>query len=219
MPDISSPISFDQTFLDLINAKLSSATFTHQSWGEDDLQSLRSIIRSFYRTKQRGKCAYCRKQLSLQSASNCHVEHIVPKSLYLQFIFNPKNLCVVCADCNQIKRQQETLHEIPNTLNNPAGRIQYPRSSSAFKIIHPHFDNYEEHIIVLDDMFYINRTPKGHFTIGACNLNRFVEMFGWEQNFTDDVRLSQIMNEYLSATDSVVKKTKLKVLKKLLILS
>lgn len=136
-------------------------------------------------------CAYCRNPVSLTSAQNAHVEHIAPKSKYLKFIFEPKNLCVICADCSAIKQNQEVL-DSPDTIKRKTRR--YPRSSSAFRIVHPHFDKWDDHILKVHG-FFVDRTPKGHFTIGACVLNRKLRQFGWAPSLTDNAGAVKAMHD------------------------
>lgn len=216
MADINTPVSFEDGFQNLISEKLQDAEFTHKSWSDNDLQTLRSHIRNHYRTQQRGVCAYCKKSVSLQSASNCHVEHIAPKSKYPKFIFEPKNLCVACADCNEIKREQEILSEEPDTVVDGDTRVNYPRSSGAFFIVHPHFDTYDEHIQIFNG-HYVDVTKKGHFTIGACKLNRRLQAFGWEEEIINEPEISSLMHTFLGEGDAVVKSEALQKLKRKLV--
>ena len=142
----------------------------------------------------------------------------MPKSLHIGFIFTPKNICVICADCNQIKRNQETLAEIPDTVTHGARRRRYPRVSGAFLIVHPHFDVYDDHILETNG-YYIDKSTKGHFTIGACKLNRKLHEFGSEINNLNDAELSDVMNNFLDEKDFVKRAAHLKKLQKLLILT
>jgi len=217
MPDINNAVEFDANMQSLINTKLTNSNFTHRDWGLDDLQTIRSHVRSHYREAQQGKCSYCRGPVSLRSAANCHVEHIVPKSKYLPFIFEAKNFCVACADCNEIKREQETLGVEPDPLVDGETRVQYPRSSGAFKIVHPHFDVYDEHIEIFNG-YYVDSSPKGHFTIGACKLNRRLHEFGWEEELISEDDISEMMNEYLDCGDSLNKSSILQKLKRTLVI-
>lgn len=181
MAEIKNAVIFNESQNQLIFDVTSDPTFKHSDWNKEalskDLSELRSFIRKHYRDEQAGKCAYCRKDVSLVSALNCHVEHIVPKSLHDKYMFLPKNLCVVCADCNQIKKDKETL-----TLNQKGQtRSRYPAVSSGFHIVHPHFDNYEEHIDINRECWYIDKTLKGHFTIGVCKLNQRCGDYGIDE--------------------------------------
>ncbi|EOB2572124.1 HNH endonuclease [Vibrio fluvialis] len=171
-------VAFDQNQTAVIEEVVSSPSFQHTDWNKvelsSELQRLRSHIRSHYRKEQKARCAYCGKDLSVQSAANCHVEHIAPKSLYKEYMFLPQNLCLACADCNEIKGDIDTIKPLPKGKK----RKRYPRASSQFKIIHPHFDNYDDHINVFLGNYYIDNTEKGHFTIGICKLNQRLQAYG-----------------------------------------
>lgn len=107
------------------------------------------------------------------------------------------------------------MQDIPDTVKKGATRKKYPRSKAAFKIVQPHFVKYEDHIDVFNG-FYVDRTPEGHFTIGACILNRRLRNFGWEKAY-DDAAISEAMNKYLELKDPLERDRALRVIKKLLI--
>lgn len=216
MADIDTPAVYSSTLKALVEGKLKDTNFTHKSWGEDDLLSFRSMVRAHYRSIQKGNCAFCKGPVSLQSAANCHIEHIVPKSRRREFIFEPKNLCVICADCNEIKRSQETEAKIPDTLSKGDKAKLYPRSSNAFLIVHPHFDEWDQHVIKFGEL-YVDLSDKGSFTIGACVLNRKLREFGWEAVITDEASLRIAAETWLNATDSILAARSLQIMKRLLI--
>lgn len=217
MPLIKSIFSFSRIQKTLVEQKRAHPAFSHLEWGHDDLQDLRSKIREHYRNEQQGLCAYCKNPISQQSASNAHIEHIAPKSLYIDFIFEPKNLCVVCADCNEIKKNQEVMNEVPNTvapLSKGNTRKKYPKASSSFLIIHPHFDDWDNHILKFGHQ-YTDRSPKGAFTIMACKLNRFFhKSFNVDDSFVDDEVLAMKMNAWMAAKSSIQKAQLLESLKR-----
>lgn len=214
MADINNAASFSAEHEISIQKVKSTPGFNHKMWSCDELEDVRSSIRNHYKTEQKGLCAYCRNPVSLRDALNCHVEHIAPKSIHLNFIFEPKNLCVICSDCNAIKRNQEVLGAIPNTVK--IDPILYPRSSGAFLIVHPHFDNWDDHIIIFGK-YYADKSEKGHFTIGACELNRHLRKFGWEPPLVNDEDVRDAMNCYLNETDSFVKTAALMRLTRMLV--
>jgi len=216
MADITNPVRITAELITVIERVKGQADFTHERWGSECLEGLRKLIRDHYRAEQRGRCAYCKGPLSLQSAANCHVEHIAPKSKYLSFIFEPKNLCVVCADCNEIKREQEVHNEAPDTVNNGSRRQIYPRAASAFKIVHPHYDVFDDHIEIFGS-FYGDKTDKGYFTIGACKLNRRLRKFGWEVAF-EDADVANAAQSYLDTKEPLARARSLQALKRMLVL-
>lgn len=215
MPDISKPYVFSVDFEKRLSDKFSKLGITHNNWQDSDISDIRSSIREYYRKQQNAKCAYCKQPLSLTSASNCQVEHIVPKAKHIKFISEPKNLCVICADCNEIKRSKEILNEIDEvTIRNI---VKYPRTSSAFKIVHPHFDNYDEHILIING-FYFDKSTKGGYTIIFCNLNRKLHKLGYENPVFSDIELMELMTLYIAESDSVRKNYILRRLREMLIL-
>jgi len=205
MAEIANAVTLGRAELSIIEAVKARADFTHVSWSSEDLEPVRATIREYYRREQRGICAYCRGPVSIRGALNCHLEHIAPKSKYLDFMFDPKNLCVICADCNTIKRDQEALAQEPETvLDIGKPRKRYPRTTSAFLIVHPHFDQWDDHIQKVGK-YFVDKTPKGHFTIGACVLNRHLRQFGWELPLVDDAAMRDAMTAYLNTNDPVAK--------------
>jgi len=200
MPDINNQIVFSESEKKIIKEKLGSDSFNHNEWGLEDLALIRSSIRKFYRNAQGGKCAFCKKYVSLQSASNAQVEHILPKSKYLNFIFEPKNLCVICADCNEKKGDHDSFFLCDDVLTR-TNIIRYPRSSNAFKIVHPHFDDYYENIKIFNDYIYIGLTDKGHATVGACKLNKYLQEFGWPNECHSLDEMLDLASDILEADD------------------
>ncbi|MCT4006731.1 hypothetical protein HZQ22_15330 [Elizabethkingia anophelis] len=216
MPDINIQYTYSADFKKRLDAKFSCSTSSHTNWGDDDITDIRSDIREFYRKEQRGKCAYCRKDISLHSASNSQVEHIVAKSLPPHFIFESNNLCVICADCNEIKRDQEVRSEIPLITKNKDIK-KYPRSSNAFKIVHPHFDCFDDHILEIDG-YYLDLTTKGGHTILYCKLNRKLHKFGYDDSIIDMPQVLELMNKCMAETNGIKQMMIIRKLKKLFML-
>ncbi len=185
MKTISDPVTFPKELAALINAVMSSDNFTHASWDREDLADLRRHVREHYRNEQRLSCAYCMNPVSNRAVANAPIEYIVPKSLYPHFMFEPRNLCVICADCNEIKRDQEVVAPLDPLLKK---RKLYPALSSLFRIVHPHFDVYEDHIAKAKRI-YIPLSEKGNWTIYACKLNRFYMRFGKCEELIDDIEV------------------------------
>ncbi len=198
MPDLNNEFVFNEEFRTLARLKMNDPTFTYKDWGNEDLKTLRSEIRDFYRNEQKGLCCYCREVISLKSASNAQVEHIIPKSKNRKFIFTPKNMCTICADCNEIKRNKEVLKTIEDTTVRPY--TNYPSSKNAFIIYHPHFEEYKDHIFKVGDL-YIDLSKKGSYTIYICELNRKAHEFGIEPEQLTQSELKGIMQKFIDETD------------------
>ncbi|MDC9623592.1 HNH endonuclease domain-containing protein [Xenorhabdus sp. XENO-7] len=195
MADINEPISYSNNSTEFICKKKSNANFSHTQWDEENLKTVRKEIRDYYRMKQNGCCIYCRNELSITSPSNCHIEHIAPKSRYLNFIFEPRNLCVVCADCNTIKKDKEIKNECENTISSSAKL--YPRSSKAFSVYHPHFDFWQDHIVKFNGEIYADLTDKGANTIRICRLNRRLRKFGINEQIISNLDKFHLMNKII----------------------
>jgi uncharacterized protein (TIGR02646 family) len=147
-------------------------------WSSTEVEKTRAAIKSHYISEQKNRCCYCDIRIESENHRLWDVEHIVPRSTHAQFMFVPLNLAVACPDCNGEKAEMQT-------LVNPA-RVTYPASSTDFKVIHPHFDEFSDHIYRVGHV-YIPKTRKGNFTIRACNLLRFAEKYiDWANAISDD---------------------------------
>lgn len=127
------------------------------------IQSFKKNLREDMYEKQNKLCAYCRIHVPLACVS-MHREHIVYKDNHLKWMFLPENLCVACPTCNEFKGTTEVLTDPQATT--------YPKDSTGFKIIHPMYDKYSNHIELVGDVLYRGKTDKGCFTIETCHLYR-----------------------------------------------
>lgn len=135
------------------------------NWGSRKkyIKSFKDHLKQDMYYKQNKRCAFCRMQASIASGA-MHCEHIVYKNKHPQWIFHPENLCLACLTCNSCKGTTEVLAD-PKTST-------YPTASEGFKIIHPLYDKYSEHIELLGGVLYKGKTAKGIFTINTCHLYR-----------------------------------------------
>lgn len=145
--------------------ELESIGLTAKHWDSKKkyIKSFKKNLRDDMYDKQNKLCAYCRIHVPLACVS-MHREHIVYKNDHPQWMFLPENLCVVCPTCNEFKGTTEVLGD-PQSTN-------YPKVSAGFKIIHPMYDKYSEHIELVGDVLYKGKTNKGIFTIETCHLYR-----------------------------------------------
>lgn len=131
--------------------------------GKKYIKSFKANLREDMYEKQNKLCAYCRVHVPL-ACVHLHRDHIVYKDEHPQWLFLPENLCVACDCCNEFKGTNEVLVN-PNTKT-------YPDSGDGFKIIHPLYDKYSEHIDLIGGILYHGKTEKGIFTIKTCHLYR-----------------------------------------------
>lgn len=131
--------------------------------GKTYIKEFKKHLRQDMYNKQNKLCAFCRIHVPLACVP-MHREHIVYKDKHPQWMFLPENLCVACPSCNEYKGTTEV-------LANPKVK-EYPKTSNGFKIIHPLYDRYSDHIELLGDILYRGKTDKGIFTINTCHLYR-----------------------------------------------
>lgn len=145
--------------------ELTDKGLTAKSWDSKKkyIKSFKKNLREDMYEKQNKLCAYCRIHVPLACVP-MHREHIVYKDEHPQWMFLPENLCVACPTCNEFKGTDEVL-EAPKTKT-------YPKSSAGFKIIHPLYDKYSDHIELVGDVLYKGKSKKGVFTINTCHLYR-----------------------------------------------
>jgi len=62
----------------------------------------------------------------------------------------------------------------------------YPEKTDRYRIYHPHFDEYKDHIIKVK-FLYLEKSKKGGYTIYVCNLNRFIQEFGVSEDFMNSL--------------------------------
>ena len=170
-----SDITLSADYKKKLNRAQEEAIKNNLTWESVQFFNIRQEIKESLLIEQNGTCAYCKAKIITTS---CEIDHIAPKSIYHDFLFHPKNLCVICMPCNRYKSNlnsfsidyEKELRVIGN--KNPR---QYPRSSKSFKILNPHFNDYKNHISIKEDenkdKYYIGITSKGHNTIGICKIN------------------------------------------------
>lgn len=146
-------------------------------WSNPGLEPLRSRVKRFYIEAQQTRCCYCNRHLGTDHHRMWDVEHVASRARYPRFMFEPRNLAACCPDCNLLKGDAEVFVK--------KKRKRYPSTSAGFRIVHPHFDTYDDHIFQRD-MVYVGKTEKGKNTIYTCDLLRFAQKFiHWDNSATD----------------------------------
>lgn len=135
----------------------------HKDWDKPVFARIKAHIIEHLRQQQENECCYCKRKLGFD-IKDVDIEHIIPKSDYEKFTFEPKNLALSCPGCNTKKGDQKVLRR-RNVTN-------YPRTSNNLTIIHAHYDRYCDHIDIRDRVIYVPKTDKGCETIKLCKLYR-----------------------------------------------
>lgn len=116
---------------------------------------------------QGGRCAYCERVLS---KGEVEIEHIAPKNHYGDFTFEPYNLVSSCTCCNAPVNKGQN-----KTIIDPVNKVAYEKNS--FSIVHPYFDNPDDHIKYLDADRTVfdenNCSGKGKATINLFNWKEY----------------------------------------------
>ena len=173
-------------------------------WNSVEIEAIRKEIKQHYKDEQKYICSYCRQQIKVEHSMIWDIEHIVAKSSHPQFMFEPKNLCLACKDCNVNKGAQNVLKKEKTN--------KYPTGSEEFYIIHPHFDRYTDHITKLGENVFVPRTEKGIFTANCCGLFRFsLESAGWNGQIAKSPKLLEAANEIMSLDTDKIKSLEIKI--------
>jgi len=166
-----------------------------ENWSDEKYSSVRKTIKDHYLKEQNFTCCFCKQQIFVKSNRAWDAEHIISKFSHPAFMFEPQNLCISCPDCNNEKRDKGVLDR--------ESRVRFPTISSAYKVVHPHFDKYEEHLKVLVvGKLYKWKTKKGRFTCRIYGLDRFMEDSGRNSNVESGSNVQKLMKSALiSSTD------------------
>lgn len=133
-------------------------------WSESEVSPVRKQIKDHYISEQSQQCCYCRFEIATNNCGVWDGEHIISRDAAPRFMFVPRNLSISCKDCNLAKKEKEV-------RVNPT-RIRFPDKSNQYKIVHPHFDNYTDHIEWFGKVVR-PLTSKGIETVAICGLSRY----------------------------------------------
>lgn len=137
-----------------------------EEWKKERYRDLKKKIKTKYLKDQTDRCAFCRAYVEADGFYE-PLEHIVAKTIKPKWIFNPKNLVVACDPCNNLKHTEKTLSD------NYDGGDDYPESAEFYSVFHPHFDEWNDHLEIEDDMFIRAKDDNGENTINAYKLTRY----------------------------------------------
>lgn len=159
-----------------------------------EIVNVRKHIREHYLMEQEYRCAYCRMEKKESHGMTWDIEHILPKSAFPEFLFEPENLAIACKECNTPKDKTDVLSASGQSPT------KFPNNGDAYAIVHPHFDTYSDHFeIVLIGRRRSYRMLNGNkakFTYIACNLSRFDYQYGEWDCFD-----SEIVSEFSAFLD------------------
>jgi 5-methylcytosine-specific restriction endonuclease McrA len=132
-------------------------------WGDDTVVPVRAEIKNHYIATQEYVCVYCMRQIVTANNALWDAEHVISRENAPRFMFTPQNLAVSCRDCNIAKGRKEV---------RKTKKKGFPNKSKHYLIVHPHFDNYGDHIRWIGDIC-APKSDKGVETQAMCGLTRF----------------------------------------------
>ncbi|NMM65234.1 hypothetical protein HBE96_21865 [Clostridium sp. P21] len=188
IPKIENCIVYSKDEVDYINTL---KPFEGKKWNivNDKMTSLKKNIRIQLKSNQNGKCAYC--GLSLERTSNSEIEHIAPKGklrngtvLHPEFMFTERNLAFACHYCNSILKKG-TFDTIKLKNSN------YEKCE--FKIVHPYFDNPDEHYS------WVNTKEAILIKAKSTEATLSISLFGLDTIEQSEARAEECSTRYLKA--------------------
>lgn len=159
-------------------------------WSEDETKVVRHAIKDHYITEQDFRCCYCRCRVLSRNKADWQGDHVIARDTHAQFMFEPRNLAISCRGCNGAKSNK-------NVLKNPK-RKTFPVKASDYLIVHPHFDDYDEHIRWFGQVCAPRKSTKGANTIVVCGLMRFAAEYAGLDTDVNDRRFDELVGKLIT---------------------
>lgn len=126
----------DIKYVDYEDTYIENIVNLNKEWGDEN-ESIDCFKKDLYKKLQKNiYCPYCRRRLKRNREDQ--LDHIIHKSDYPNFTFQPKNLVLACKRCNNKKLAQNVLNEeYRETVKKLVWR-EYPLDKKYYNIIHPY---------------------------------------------------------------------------------
>jgi len=134
-----------------------------EDWDSGQLSLYKYRIRKYLLKEFNRKCCYCGGELT-PDMYPVAIEHIIPKKIVKEFTMEFMNLGLACDRCNSLKSVRSPL--IGPLMNTSS----YPNADD-FKIIHPFYHDYNDHISIEEPGIYVKKDDRGLATINMVALN------------------------------------------------
>ncbi|WP_143749155.1 HNH endonuclease [Mesorhizobium sp. WSM3882] len=141
---------------------------------EEALKSVKKKILDLHMARHGDRCCFCRKNMKGGGPFVIDREHVLPKSLpdYKVLAYEMWNLGISCKRCNMGYKKRKV--DFVVDAANPAAL----QSSANYRLIHPNYDLYKDHIRISstqdDDTTIVKYTrtgsEKGQYTYDYFNL-------------------------------------------------
>ncbi|MGN6417675.1 MAG: hypothetical protein ACTHMC_09300 [Pseudobacter sp.] len=173
-------------------------------WENPLLAPVKRKIKNHYRGILNENCCYCRRDTTDEFNMVLDIEHVLPKVIYGDYMFEPFNLSVSCKRCNMEIKKDKILF-----LINPDISTELAADTNNYKFIHPNLDLYKEHLTKemyqYDDQKLIkynvvNKSPKGEFTKVFFELEKIEQdSFNSAQGITPSHGITPLMAENVAS--------------------
>lgn len=128
-------------------------------WNDTTLDIIKQRIKTHYRNGTDGHCCYCRRRFRGEFKMDIDIEHVLPKSKFVDFMFEMFNLNISCKRCNMWIKKERTdfLVDVTTIVDNVLQSDQY-------YLIHPNFDSYFDNmdydVVIKNEVEIVKFTPK-----------------------------------------------------------
>ena len=187
------------------------ALLTDKPWYDPGVKDIKRRIKDFHLGMTVDTCCYCQRDLLGEFTMVIDVEHVLPSSKYKPQTFLMWNLSASCKRCNMdIKNDDVSFIQGDGSLED----------SSRYKLVHPNFDNPEDHLVRFAEQVgrsrivkYVVHTPdKGRYTYDYFKLKE-LETISYDEaqgaNKTDPDHADKFesmrvrVNELQSSTEGI----------------
>lgn len=203
MLDLNSPIVYTPQEQSIIATVMASAPDGGKRWNDSRTRAIKNRISVSCLREQNCRCAYCECYLK---RGYVQIEHVSPKSITPEFVFEPENLVVSCSSCNStaIKGEKRTIDGVVNPVY----------CMNTFLIVHPRLDNPNEHIAFIDSERIVfdwnNCSRKGQFTINFFHWNEVNAVvsrvtLSRMRNYTPNIDIALMIEEISIYKPSIVR--------------
>ena len=188
------PIRYTEEELAHVNCVLKPMKEAGWKDQKENTKSLKHRISEHTIVAQGCRCAYCESVL-LRGAQA--IEHVAPKGIYGEFCFEPFNLVTVCTSCNSTSNKGEV-----DTVKAPVNNADY--TANRFKMVHPYFDNPEEHFKFIDnDKTLFDKTNSSPEAIFTINMMHWDEQWAYRQRIVN-ARTRDLPRDVLKMVSEIV---------------
>lgn len=174
---------------------LSSANFIAVDWSSraGHVLNFKTTLKTQLRHTQLGRCCYCRRLLADPMATD--LEHFIEKAIYPSFTFEILNLALSCGTCNNKKNAKfmrlnrylsrrakvgagttVAIRRCPTLATHPLTLAAVPNNSAAYRWVHPHLDDYSDHLAIEKGWVFTWRSAKGFRTVRGLELNALAQL-------------------------------------------